>query len=59
MAADMNERGEAAVNEEGCPSKVRPSAMLVDLVSARNETSEVFKTSEVFGIEVWLYRVEY
>ncbi len=30
------ECGEAAVvNEEGCPSNVRPSAMLVGLVSAR------------------------
>jgi hypothetical protein len=26
----------AVVNEEGCPSKVRPSATLVGLVSARN-----------------------
>ena len=48
------ECGEAAVvNEEGCPSNVRPSAMLAGSVSVRmKETSEVFKTSEV-----WCYGV--
>ena len=36
-------RRAAVVNEEGCPSNVRPSAVLVSLVSAGlKETSEVF-----------------
>jgi len=37
MLTKSNECGEAAViNEEGCTGNVRPSVMLVGLVSARN-----------------------